>query len=184
MPSTANREWKSVEDQVTFDSLHQNTQLHANDMPEPQLISRPQAPFSCDYVNALALSDAGEALIFERGNLGGMSSWQVVGGYVQEGEDPMMAVQRTLLEETGYHSENWLYLGSYMMSNGNEQETVGHFFCAQDAEEVASPKPAENHDREIRWVSQRDLRYALLDGRISVLNYAITISMALLTVLD
>jgi ADP-ribose pyrophosphatase YjhB (NUDIX family) len=139
---------------------------------------------SYDYVNALALSDSGDALIFERGKLGGMSSWQVVGGYVGNGEDPMTAIQRILLEATGYTSEEWMYLGSYMMTDTDEQPGVGHFFCARGSQKVCQPQPDGHEELKIKWVTQRDLKCALLDGRISVLSYAITISMALLTVLD
>lgn len=139
-----------------------------------------------DYVNALALSDSGEAMILERGKPGGgMSSWRVVGGYMSNGEDPMTAAQRTLLDATGYHSDEWLYLGSYVMSDSEQAESgVGHFFCARDAQQIARPNVGSLEDIEMRWVSQRDLKYALLDGRVSVLSYAITISMALLTVLE
>lgn len=185
MPSMANMEWNNVEEPISVDSLHLNTDLQVGDKPGQQKLAQPAVPLSYDYVNALALSDAGEALIFERADLvGGMSSWQVVGGQVREGEDPMTAVQRTLLEETGYSSDNWLYLGSYMMSHGDAQDAVGHFFCARDAQQVSPSTRIDGCKKRIRWVTQRDLKYALLDGRISVLNYAITISMALLTVLD
>ena len=32
----------------------------------------------------------------------------------------------------------------------------------------------------IKWVSRKDLKYALLDGRIGVMSYAMTASLALL----
>jgi ADP-ribose pyrophosphatase YjhB (NUDIX family) len=138
-----------------------------------------------DFVNALAISDNGEAMIFEQGKHGDrMISWHVVGGLVENGEDPMTAVKRSLRETAGYGSDEWLYLGSYMMAEADQQLGVGHFFCARGAQPVGKPSKNAQDDLELRWVSQRDLRYALLDGRVSVLSYAITISMALLTVLD
>jgi ADP-ribose pyrophosphatase YjhB (NUDIX family) len=144
-----------------------------------------QKVLAADYVNVLALNEAGEAMILEHGqNGGGYSSWRVIEGQVAQGEDPMTAVQRTLLEETGYQSDHWMYLCSYTITDDHQRLGVGHFFCARNARQLADHYCVDlAQDRKLKWVSQRDLKYALLDGRISTLSYAITISMALLTVL-
>lgn len=184
MPGTANREWKKQKEPFVLNPPHESSQSPIIESLEGLPDSPGPQETGLDYVNALALRNSGEALIVERGDLGGMSSWQVVGGFVKSNEDPMTAVQRTLLEETGYRSDDWLYLGSYMMNDSNDHVGVGHFFCAMDAQQSAAPVTIAGNERKIRWVTQQDLRHALLDGRISVLSYAITISMALLTVLD
>lgn len=138
-----------------------------------------------DYVSALALSGDGEAMILERPiNGSAMASWHVVGGAIEIGEDPMTAAERTLLETTGYSSDQWLYLGSYADAEAEQRCGVGHFFCACDAQQVAVPLLDSGGSTKLRWVSQSDLKRALLDGRVHVLSYAITISMVLLTVLE
>lgn len=185
MPEEARRASTDKEDGMIFDS----TQTEA--ITEPGQATTVRSPHGVqpiltqDFVNALAISEAGEAMIFEQGKHGGgMTSWHVVGGYVENGEDPMTAVKRSLLESAGYGSDEWLYLGSYMMSETDQQIGVGHFFCARDAQPIGEPVENVPEALKLRWVSPRDLRYALLDGRISMLSYAITISMSLLTVLD
>ena len=111
--------------------------------------------------------------------------WQMMGGYLESDEDPFTAVQQTLLAETGYQTNNWAYLGSHV-TEANQRVGAGYFFCAQQARQVVA---TENPDCKgtvnayaIKWVPLIDLRYALLDGRIMVLSHALTVSLALLTV--
>ena len=185
MPEEASRERNTQEERAVLIPPEVQAVLDGGEIATGRIISEGKHAQTRDFVNALAISDAGEAMIFEEGATkdGGMS-WHVVGGPIENGEDPMSAIQRALLESTGYSSDTWLYLGSYMLAEADHDLGVGHFFCARDARSVGQPVSETHREMKIRWVSQQDLRYALLDGRISILSYAITISMALLTVLD
>ena len=90
-----------------------------------------------DYVNALVLNPEGKCLILEGYKHGlGRASWQVLGGYLEIGEDPLTAVRRELLEETGYQSNEWQSLGSYVV-DANRYVGTGHFFLAFNARKVA-----------------------------------------------
>ncbi len=134
-----------------------------------------------DYVNALILNDAEQAMILEEYKHGsGWSSWQVLGGFLQEGEDPLTAVKRELLNETGYTSNTWYYLGSYV-GKANHHVGVGHFFCARNAQKVTQPTHQHPEEYQLKWVPLRDLRLALLDGRIAVVSYAVTVALTMLT---
>jgi len=59
------------------------------------------------------------------------ASLEVPGGACDPGEDPLDAAKRELLEETGYTSENWTYLGS-CTPNPAIQDNRCHFFLALD----------------------------------------------------
>ncbi len=128
-----------------------------------------------DYVNAFVLNEAGEAMVLEsfpHGNAWG--SWQVIGRYIGDGEDPLTAVQHTLLKRTGYTADKWIYLGTFMADDA-DQLGVGHFFCAQSARRVKAPPS----DLTIKWVPRQHIKRALLDGRIAVINYAIAATLTL-----
>lgn len=61
------------------------------------------------------------------------------GGFVDEGEEPLTAGQRELLEETGYVAEDYRVIGRIFPLPGLlSQETV--IVCAQNAKQVAEPK--------------------------------------------
>lgn len=179
--SNEDKSWKVLQQNPVLEHPFVTVSLERVRLPDGQIIPDWPKIYTHDYVNALIFDETGKAMIMEGYKHGtGCYSWQVLGGYLKEEEDPLTAVQRELLEETGYHSDHWFYLGSYV-TDANRHVGVGHFFCAHDARPVAQPDDDDLEDFEIKWVPQQELRRALLDGRIAVVSYAITISLALLT---
>jgi hypothetical protein len=133
-----------------------------------------------DYFNLLAFNEAGQALIIEDLTANSAwGSWHLVNGILEKGEDPILAVQQKLLNFTGFQSDNWLYMGSYML-NAHKPDVNGHFFAAIGVKSAANPHYFDPQTCCVKWVSRKDLKYALLDGRIGVMSYAVTTSMALL----
>ncbi|HRQ41926.1 MAG TPA: NUDIX domain-containing protein [Chloroflexota bacterium] len=138
-----------------------------------------------DYVNALVLNESGEVLILPAPDPhSGRVAWELVGGGVEPGEDPLTAVQRILQTHTGCVTNDWTYLSSYLTDLGCHVG-VGHFFCAQKARQTVLPsaQTAASPIRAPQWIPLKELRYALLDGRVASISHAATISLALLTIL-
>ncbi|NHZ71630.1 MAG: hypothetical protein GWP17_00885 [Aquificales bacterium] len=106
------------------------------------------------------------------------SSWQTIGRGLKKNEDPMLAAQRDLLLRTGYTCKSWVYLGTYVIDESQE-EGAGHFFCAQSIKKTAVPDTQYTHNIKLKWVSKRELKQALLDGRIAVINHAVAVSLAM-----
>lgn len=133
-----------------------------------------------DYANAFVLNEAGEALVLEGYKHGiGKSSWQMVGGYLEPGEDPLSCIRRELLEETGYAGDNWQPLGSFVV-DANRRVGVGHFFLARNAKFVTEASNPDGEDFRVKWVSLAEMRQALQDGRVAGLSFAANIALALL----
>lgn len=133
-----------------------------------------------DYFNLLAFNEKGQALIVEDLTANSAwGSWHLVNGILQKGEDPIQAVQDQLLKFTGYQSDHWLYLGSFML-NTNQPDVNGHFFAALGVKDTDHAHFFDVNTCSLKWVSRKDLKYALLDGRIGVMSYAVTASLALL----
>ena len=137
-----------------------------------------------DYVNAVVLNEAAQVMILE-GYKHGLrkSSWQVMGGYLEEGENPLEAAKRELLEETGYSSDHWQELGSYVI-DANRRVGVGHFYLARDARQTSQPNSDDLEQIEVKWVSQAEITQALYDGRIAAMSHAANVALALLAGLD
>lgn len=139
-----------------------------------------------DYIIALVLNEAGEALVWERQKPGGGACWQMLEQILQAHEDPFTAVQQALLAQTGRQTEQWAYLGSHVV-DASQPVGIGYFFCAQKSHEVgAAAQEWQTPDGEPlcpKWVSLTDLRYALLDGRLTVTRHALVVSISLLTIL-
>lgn len=132
-----------------------------------------------DYVNALVLNKAGEALVLEVEKPNSGVYWQMLASYLTPKDDPFTAVQHRLEQLTGYQARQWSYLGSHAIE-ANRLFGTGFLFCARQAHQVTEPLAAEG---TVKWVSLVNLRYALLDGRISIMSHALTVSLSFLTIL-
>lgn len=132
-----------------------------------------------DYVNAVVMNEAGQVLVLE-GNVNGRSwsSWQLIGRKLTTDEDPMYAVQRDLLLRTGYVSEEWIYLSTFVIDD-SQKDGAGYFFCAQNTKKVISPDDQHKGKLKLKWVTKHELKQALLDGRIAVINQAVAATFAM-----
>ncbi len=136
---------------------------------------------SGDYFNVLPVNETGAVMIIEDLTaITAWGSWHLINGLLKEGENPLTAVKQTLLELTGHISGDWLYLGSFML-NASRPNVNGHFFVAHKVKLVSPPRQfAYSQTSAFKWVSRRELKYALLDGRIGMMSYAAMASLALL----
>jgi len=139
-----------------------------------------------DYIIALVLNEAKEAMVWERQKPDGGTHWQMMERLLSSNEDPFTAVQQELLAQTGRQTSQWVYLGSHVVDT-SRPVGVGYFFCAQQTSEIVEVTPewrAPDGDLLCRkWVPLTDLRYGLLDGRLAMTRHALTVSLSLLTIL-
>lgn len=172
--------WQVLEENPILEHPYVNVVFQKIKLPDGQII--PDWPIieTRDYVNAMVIDRSGKAMILEGYKHGhGSSNWQVLGGYLEPGEDPFEAVKRELLEETGFSSAEWRHLGSFTV-DANRRVGTGHFFLAQGVQKVAEPDYDDLEQFVIRWVSLAELRQALSDGRVAIASYAINIALGLL----
>ncbi|HZD10516.1 MAG TPA: NUDIX hydrolase [Candidatus Binatia bacterium] len=172
--------WKVIDSEVVIEHPHVEVAIETISLPDGRVINDWPIVNAHDYVNAVVFDNAGRALILEGYKHGvRRSTWQVVGGYLQPGEDPLATAQRNLLQGAGYESDDWRYLGSFV-TEANRHVGVGHFFLCLNVRRVAAPLPDELEPFSLRWVTKQELHYALLDGRINIINYAMAISLGLM----
>lgn len=175
--------WQVLDEEPVLDHPFVTVTMQHVQLPDGQNIPDWPKIYTHDFVNAVIVNEAREALVLEGYKHGtGRICWQMIGGYIEPGEDPLTAVQRELLEETGYHTDEWVYLGSYIV-DPNRHIGVGHFFCAQQVRLITEPNHNDLEAFTLKWVSLKELQYALLDGRLAAISYATSVALALLTIL-
>ena len=101
------------------------------------------------------------------------------GGYLDEGEQPLEAARRELLEETGYEAEEWRPLGRYAV-DANRGCGVGHLFLAIGARKVAEPAADDLEEQELLTLTREQVETALAAGEFEVMSWAATMALALL----
>lgn len=103
---------------------------------------------SNDAANVIAITPNQKIILVNQFRFGiDDTTIEIPGGLVETGEDPLMAVQRELTEETGYTAQGFRSLGK-VYSNPVFQTNFIHHFIAFDAvqTEEQSLDPAEDID--------------------------------------
>ena len=176
-----NREkWQILASKSVYDHPSLQVSLEKVSLPDGQIITDWPIVQTHDYVNAVVFDSNGRALIFEEYKHGARRySWQTIGIDLEKDDNPLAAVEQHLLTTVGYVSSEWRYLGGFVV-DGNRGMGTAHFFLALDAKPVATPVTASGNAPPWRWVEMKNLRYALLDGRINVVNCAMNVMLAML----
>ena len=121
---------------------------------------------SVDWINVVALTPTNESLMVRQYRFGIQAcTLETPGGMVDPGEDPLKAAQRELLEETGYTSENWSYLGA-VEPNPAFHPHLCHHYLAQNVERVREPELGEGEAIDIEFCTLDQLRDAMQDGTL------------------
>lgn len=80
--------------------------------------------------------------------------------------DPLVVAKRELLEETGYSSNSWTYVGPSFEST-SKLTNVMHLFIAKDCEKVATQRLDANEKLSVLAVDLKEAVNMVLDGRIN-----------------
>ena len=85
-----------------------------------------------DWINVIALTAENEIVLVEQYRYGTeVPTLELPGGVCDPGEEPLQTSQRELMEETGFSSEEWIYLGK-VSSNPAMQTNYTHTYLAKD----------------------------------------------------
>lgn len=131
-----------------------------------------------DYAMVFAQTADGKVIMERLYKHGiGKVSLALPAGLVHAGEDPLAGAQRELLEETGYISNDWRPLGSFVV-NGTYGCGKAYLFAALHAELAAEPSSGDLEEMEIIQVGLEEVAGAIRNGDVVSLSTAAAIALA------
>lgn len=120
-----------------------------------------------DWVNVVAVTTAGEAVLVRQFRFGTWSdTLEIPGGMVDAGESPQTAAVRELEEETGYRAGRVLSMG-FTHPNPAILDNKLHHFVALECVQVHAGAQEASEDIAIELVPRAELENLVRSGEIN-----------------
>ena len=160
--------WKTLSRRTVLYTVHVSVYKNRVQLPDEAIIEDFYTVRIPDAAMIAALTEDGKILLKKEFRYPcGEEVIECPAGEVERNEtDPMDAAKRELLEETGYTSERWTYLGP-TIDNPSKLTNRMHLFLAEGCVKVAEQKLDENEHLSVMEVPFRTAVDMVMDGRIN-----------------
>jgi len=110
-----------------------------------------------DWINVLGITANEQfVLIKQYRHAIGEISFELAAGVIDEGETPLQAAQRELLEETGYGNGNWQPL-TKLCANPATHTNYTHTFLATGIEKIQAQSLEASEDIEVHLLNKKEV---------------------------
>jgi len=131
-----------------------------------------------DYALVYAVTTEGKVLVLRQYKHGlGRVCLTFPGGYVAPGEDPAVAAERELLEETGYRGRKLTSLGSFV-TNANQGCNTAHLFRIDGCQRECDPDSGDLEEMELTVFEPAELLSPSRFAEMGVLSYVTLVLLA------
>lgn len=172
--------WHVLDTKTLVDALpYIRVSVETIELPDGRIIDDFYQVYLPDSVLIFA-RDTDNQVIVERAYRHGLKrvSFILPAGGVEQGEDPLEAAKRELLEETGYSADHWTALGVFQ-SNSNQGGGKIYMFEARGAYIIAEPESGDLEEIEIMLLTDSELGDAIKNGEMVALSSVTACSLAL-----
>ena len=119
-----------------------------------------------DWVNVIAITGDGKFVMERQYRHGlGMTCYEIAAGVIEEGETPLQAAQRELMEETGYEGGTWEETLS-LSGNSSTTNNISHCFVARGVRRTGGQHLDSTEDLEVVLLDKDEVWDLLIHDQI------------------
>lgn len=137
------------------------------EMPDGRLVEDYYVLEYANWVNAVALTDDGKIImVYQYRHAAGIVSLELPGGVVESGESSEQALQRELLEETGYLFEDFELLCT-VYANPSTADNSTSCFLARNGKKVQEQNFDEHEELIVETFTVDQVKQLLAENKIA-----------------
>ena len=146
--SDEDRKWKTLDSTRLFDRPWLTVRRDKVQLPGGQINDEFYVLEYPDWVNVIAITEEGLFVMEKQYRHGiGQVSFEICAGVIEEGETPLEAAKRELLEETGYGEGEWEE-SMVICGNASTTNNFTHSFIAKGVKKISSQNLDRTEDIE------------------------------------
>jgi 8-oxo-dGTP pyrophosphatase MutT (NUDIX family) len=158
--------WKIIESTYISKRPWMTARMDKVEMPDGRINPEYWVLEFPDWVNVIALTKDGDmVMVRQYRHALGITEYELCAGVMEEGETPMDAAKRELLEETGYAGGEWV---EYMTicANPSNHTNMAHTFLATGVEKVGEQSLDDTEELTCHIFSKEEVYGMLQRGEI------------------
>lgn len=119
-----------------------------------------------DCVNVIAITEDGKFVMERQYRHGlGKTCFEIPAGVIEEGEDPLDAAKRELMEETGYGEGKWRKIMT-ISGNSSTTDNLSHCYVAEGVRKISGQHLDSTEDLEIVLLDTAQVKDLMVNDQI------------------
>jgi ADP-ribose pyrophosphatase len=181
MTGKSNMDWRILNTRVVYENLPWlRLTEQAVRLPNGVIIEKYLISDTPDVVMMFAVTEAGEAIFVEQYKHGMRRlSLDLSAGYIDDDdESPLAAARRELEEETGYVSEEWMYLASLVVDPNRSAAQI-HYYLATGCRLAGVRHLDATEELNVHVIPLSEVESLALTGRVTTVSSAAGIALGM-----
>ena len=158
--------WKTLDQKDLIKRPWLTARMDKVELPTGAIIDEYYVLEYPDWVNTIAITKEGKFVFVRQYRYAlGKTVNELCAGVIEQDEDPMVAAQRELLEETGFGGGNW-QAWMTLSANPSTHTNLTYCFLATDVELQTAQHLDQGEDIEVRIFTREEVLEMLQQGEI------------------